>query len=554
MQSLVVIMCALNVGASDPSPQDAAQMVAEGREQAEAGLQALIRKGDEGVRALAEAARRSEGEARRRAYAAVGAFRGEEAFTVLMEGLSIPDRYAQMGAVQGLSRMGTVDAVEPLLKIALSPDPAVRAEIADGLVKIGRPAVPFVTKIQGSPSPYARETALRFFARFYTGKRRRKVIVEGLRDPAANVREAAVDAAELWRDASLADTLVKLSRDPDPEVASRAVEAVSKFPTLRQELPKMLADPKVAREAWMTAFHRMRDYDDMAIPYLVSALTKAEPKRQAIMLDLLSADATDDELQAFVELLDSPKQDITGMVQDILQRMGARADTAAAKMVLGERASLVSAIRDYLSTRPRSGITDEILDATKEGTVEDRSEAIQIVSELDAGEVREDLVDLLDDTETQIRVEAARALAGLNDVGAEAELVRLLDDDRQEVRIEAVRALRAYPTRLSVLARISAVEDAHEDVRNAAVASFEGTTENSVLDTLERIVRTGTPGERLTAMTAIANIRTPQAAVLLVNLCTEKDELVRETATAYFASLPALPDEKLERAGQADAR
>lgn len=550
MLSLVVIVCALQCGASDPSAAEAAKMVAEGRESAQAGLEALLRQGKFGLRALLDVARASEGEERRRAYAAVGAFRGDEALTALLEGLSIPDRFAQMGAVQGLARMGTVDAVEPLIKTALTPDPMVRAEIADGLVKIGRPAEPFVKKLLDSTSPFARETALRYFSRYYTGKERRRVIVDGLRDEAANVREAAVDAAELWRDASLADALVQLSRDPDSEVASRAVEAVSKFPTLRQELPKMLADPQVTREAWMTAFHRMRDYDDMAIPYLIAALVQAEPKRQSIMLDLLSADASDPELRAFVDLLDSNEDDITGIVQEVLQKMGARADTAAARMVLTQRASLAEAIRTYLSGRPRGGITDEILDAAKSGSVDERTEAIQIIGELDASEVREDLVDLLDDTETQVRVEAARALAGLNDVGAEAELVRLLDDQKKEVRIEAVRALKAYPSRLSVLARISAVEDPDEDVRRAAMESFEGTNEDTVLDTLERIVRTGTPSERLTAMTAIAEIKTPRAAVLLVNLCTETDRMVRETATAYFASLPELGDPQLEQAGE----
>lgn len=552
MFSVVVILCALQCGASDPSAAEAAKLVAEGRGEAQRGLQVLLRQGKYGLRALLEVARGSEGEERRRAYAAIGAFRGDEALTALLEGLSIPDRYAQMGAVQGLARMGTVDAIEPLIKTALTPDPMVRAEIADGLVKIGRPAEPFVKKLLDSPSPYARETALRYFARFYTGRQRRRVIVNGLRDEAANVREAAVDAAELWRDASLADALVELSRDPDPEVASRAVEAVAKFPTLRQELPKVLADPQVTRQAWMTAFHRMRDYDDMAIPYLIAALAKAEPKRQAIMLDLLSADASDKELRAFVDLLDSPEADITDIVQDVLQKMGARADTAAARMVLTERGSLAEAIRTYLANRPRGGITDEILDQAKDGEVDERAEAIQIIGELEASEVREDLVDLLDDTETQIRVEAARALAGLNDVGAEAELVRLLDDDRKEVRIEAVRALKAYPSRLSVLARISAVEDPEESVRRAAMESFRGTNEDSVLDTLERIVRTGTPGERFTAMSAIAEIRTPRAAVLLVNLCTEEDRMVREAATAYFASLPELKEPFLERAGEAD--
>ncbi|MEO1227459.1 MAG: HEAT repeat domain-containing protein [Myxococcota bacterium] len=548
MQALF-ILCALHVGAPGPSADDAARQVADGGEGARAGLQSLMRKGRFGLRALIKLGRSTSGEEGRRVYEAIGAFRGKEAFSALQEGLRASDKGVQMGAIQGMARTGGPQIVDPLIQTAMAPDEEVRKALVEALTKAGKAADGPAQGLLSSTSPYARETAIRFLARFHSGKKRRQVIVQGLRDTDVGVRAAAVELADLWRDMSLAETLVELSRDKNPEVAARSVEAVAKFPSLRKELPKLLADPRVTRQAWMTAFHRMRDYDDMAIPYLIAAISQAGPKRQAIMLDLLSDDASDGELEAFVNLLDSPKEDVSAVVSGLLSQMGARADTAAARMILDKRESLAEAIRAYLSTRPRNGITDEILDtAMKDPDPERRVEHIGIIGELDPSEVREDLAELLDDTQTEVRVAAAKALGGLKDVGAEAELVRLLDDVKKEVREEALRGLKAYDSRLSVLARMSALEDPDPDVRKAAIASFEGTDADNVLESLERIVRTGSQPERLDALTAIAEVRTERAAVLLVDLVTESDDQIRMAANAYFATLPKL-DPIYENAG-----
>jgi HEAT repeat protein len=217
-------------------------------------------------------------------------------------------------------------------------------------------------------------------------------------------------------------------------------------------------------------------------------------------------------------------------------------------MVLSDRASLVEAIKKYLSKRPRNGITDEIIAATKEGPVERRTFHIEVVGELAPGEVREDLADLLGDTETQVRVAAAAALAGLDDAGAEAELVRLLDDPRPAVRIEALRGLARRTSRLSTMARMSAIEDEDPGVRQAAMQSFMGSDDDAVLEVLERVVRSGTHDERLTALTAISEIRTRRAAVMLVDLVTESDEAVKKAAVAYFGTLPKLSP-RYENAG-----
>lgn len=548
MTSVVLIMCALGLGAPAPSAEEAALQVAIGKDGADENLRALMRKGRFGLQALISVARKSEGEPRRRAYEAIGAFRGEAAYTALLEGIHTSDRYAQLGAVRGLARLGSSEAIEPLLQTAMTPDEDVRKEIVEALMTFGSAARAASMKVARSASPYARETATRYLARSAKGDDRREHILRGLKDGEANVREAAVELAEQWRDMSLAEALVELTRDEDADVAARAVEAVARFPTLRKELPSLLSDPRVTRQAWMTAFHRMRDYDDMAVPYLIVAVAKAEPKRQAIMLDLLAVDASETELQAFVDLLDSPEEDVTDVVTGLLEQMGGRADTAAARMVLNERDSLVEAIRNYLGSRPRHGITDEILRSAKEGTTEDRTRHIAIIGELDASEVREDLVDLLGDTEKEVRVAAARALGGLNDVGAEAELVRLLEDPNDEVRVESVRGLTAYGSRLSVLARMTAIEDPNPEVRKAAMDSFRGSGADSVLDALERVVRSGEPSERLAALSAIAEVKTVRAAVLLVDLVTDEDEAIRMAASAYFQTLPKL-DPIYENAG-----
>lgn len=546
LKPVALIILTLHVGA--PSAEEAAEMVAQGRGDAREGLMSLMRKGRFGLKALVARGRTGSGAERRRVYEAIGSFRTDAAKSALLEGLRAADRDAQVGAARGLGRQGAA-AVGPLVQTAMTPDKEVRGAIVEALSSIGKPAVEKARKLLSAGSPYARETAVRFLARYYSGKDRRSVLMKGLRDREANVRAAAVELAELWKDVSLAEALVELSRDSDAEVASRAVEAVAKFPALRKELPKLLSDPRVTQQAWMTAFHRLRDYDDMAVPYLLAAIAEAGPKRRGVMLDILSSDASEKELQAFVNMLDAPEGDVTQIVTGLLGQMGARADTAAARMVLDNRESLVAAIQDYLSTRPRKGITNEILASAKEGSPQQRARHIEIIGELGPGEVREDLVDLLDDTETEIRVAAARALGGFQDVGAESELVRLLDDVRHEVRVEAVRGLKAYDSRLSVLARMTALEDPDAEVRQEAIFTFKGASVDTVLHALERVVRTGSAQERLNALTAIGEIKTSKAAVLLVDLVTDSDDGVKEAASAYFNTLPKL-EPKYENAGK----
>ena len=546
--AFVLLIYALNGGATGLTADEAAMAVAEGGQNQLEALEVLTRRGRFGLRALTQLSRKTTGAPLRRVYEAIGAFKGAEAFSALLEGIRTTDPQAQLGAVRGLGRIGSKEAIEPLVQTAFSPDAEVRAAIVEALARIGIAAAPAVEQLQKSGSPYARETALRVLTRLYSGPRRRELIINGLRDADTSVRSVAVDLTELWRDVSLAEALVELAKDKDAEVASRAVEAIAKFPAMRKTLPEVLGDSRVTRQAWLTAFHRLRDYDDMAIPYLMAAITKAEPRRQSAMLDLLTEDSSEGELRGFVRMLDTPDVDVGTVVQGLLAQMGARADTAAARMVLDERESLVDAIKSYLSTRPRNGITEEIIQAAKEGPLEQRQRHIQIMGELNASEVRQDLVDLLVDTTAEVRATTAKVLGDIGDLGAEAELVRLLDDVNTEVRIEALRGLKGIQSSMSVLARTSAIEDPDPEVSSAAKETFEGSDADYVLDVLERVVRTGSHEERVSALTAIAEVKTTRAAVLLVELVTEGDEKIKKAATDYFDTLPKL-DPIYEHAG-----
>lgn len=544
-------LVALHLGAMPTQTADqAAMQVALGGASEQAGLQSLMRKGRFGLDALVRLSQKVEGEQLQRVYQAIGAFKQEKALVALKEGILASDRLGLLGAVQGLGRLGSPDAAEPLLQAALSRDPEVRAAVVQSLVKVGRPAVAPAQPLLNASSAFGREVALRFLARQSSSSKRAELITRGLRDDAPNVRAAAAEMTELWKDVSLTEALVNLTRDQDSEVASRAVEALAKFPTMRIKLPELLSDDRVTEQAWVTAFHRMRDYDSMAIPYLLAAITKASPERKSKMLGLLSEGASDTELQAFVELLDTQDEDIGKTVEGLLSQMGARADTAAARMVLNERESLAEAIRTYLKTRPRNGITDEIIRSTQEGPMERRQFHLQIIGELDAAnEVREELVALLEDTESQIRVSALKTLGGVQDLGTESELVRLLDDVNTEVRVEALRGLKEYDSEISVLARMSAIDDEDSEVRGEALKSFKGADPSAVLRALERVVRNGSHDERVDALSAISEIKTDQAVLLLMDLVTEQDPEVFKAAVGYFDTLPRL-DPIYEHAGE----
>lgn len=531
---------ALHFGAPTVTADQAAVQVAQGGASAKVGLEALMRRGRFGLDALIRLSRRSEGDSLRRVYEAIGAFRGEKALGALSEGVSVLDVDGQLGAVRGLGRLGSAKAVQPLLQTAFSRNVSIRRAVVDSLSRIGGPAAKQASKLRSSSSAYARETAVRFLARFYDGEKRKKWILTGLRDSDANVRGAAVEMIELWKDMSLAESLTVLTRDKDAQVASRAVEAISKFPAMRKTLPDLLADSRVTRQAWMTAFHKMRDYDDMAIPYLLAALTRASPQRRHVMLDILSEDASQGELGAFVDMLDTPNADVGKIVTGLLEQMGARADTAAARMILSKRESLVEAIRGYLGTRPRNGITDEILEGAREGTVESRQIHLQIIGELNVSAVRDELVDLLEDANSEVRMSALRTIGGLQDLGSEAELVRLLDDVNTEVRVEAIKGLKESDSDLSVLARMSVLGDGEPKVRDQALESFKGAEPNAVLRALERVVRTGSHAERIDALSAIAELRSKMAVVTLVDLVTDSEPDIFKAAVGYFDSLPEL--------------
>jgi HEAT repeat protein len=153
---------------------------------------------------------------------------GEPGIQVLLNQLSSPDPTRRWAALAALATSAREHPdLSAVFRTHLRDDePAMVAEAIDGLGLAGdREAEDAVLALRAHPSPYVRASVLRYLRRLFP-ERAKPLLVEALGDPDCLVRENAADELDELDDPSAVPNLVRLLKDPVADVRQAAITAV----------------------------------------------------------------------------------------------------------------------------------------------------------------------------------------------------------------------------------------------------------------------------------------------------------------------------------------
>jgi HEAT repeat protein len=142
----------------------------------------------------------------------------------LVEALSDPAHDVRAAATRSLGRLGSVDAVEPVLS-GLVGRRVPSAVVASAVLALGPAAVPPVRELLGSPDDAVRAMAVRLIG-FLGDAHDARVVIPRLVDPSPDVRAQAALALGRLGAADAADAVRELLHDPEPSVRGSAATAL----------------------------------------------------------------------------------------------------------------------------------------------------------------------------------------------------------------------------------------------------------------------------------------------------------------------------------------
>jgi HEAT repeat protein/beta-lactamase regulating signal transducer with metallopeptidase domain len=264
-------------------------------------------------------------------------------------------------------------------------------------------------------------------------------LIEALRDPDAEVREAAARALGERGDARAADALARALGDSVPDVRRAATLALAEMKDRRAIEPLLAALDDSDAEVRQMAAHALGDAEDRrAIPGLMKLLQDQDAEVRQTAAHGLGEFKVKEAFEPLVRALRDADADVRQM----------------AIWALGE-------IRD---PRAAAGLAGSLTDTSPDV----RQAAAQALGELRVRPVPQQLIDALRDSDADVRQAAAWALSEARDPRAVPGLVRLTKDEDADVRSGAIQALTEMPDSAAHQALIDALKSNDPKVRRAA--------------------------------------------------------------------------------------
>jgi HEAT repeat protein/tRNA A-37 threonylcarbamoyl transferase component Bud32 len=341
-------------------------------------------------------------------------------------------------------------AVRDLLMHAYNQEPNEKAalfrivgEVAD------ESAIPeLVSRVEGK-DPIARMHIINLLAKF-----NRPEVVQAiqsqLRDPNKFIRQAALNAlAKTDGQALDIEPLCEMLRDPDLEVANKAIDVVVKarHPETMKHLVHVLRDENEnARRAAVEVLNELGTTRD--VKELLTSLRDDDWWVRSRAADALGKIGGPRVVDAVLELIRDPDDEVRRAAIEILNQTR---DQRAVK-------SLIEATRD-----PDWWVAERAVDA---------------LAEIGSAEAVPPLVALLDQAPAKSLPSVVRALGKIGDTNVVRPILTLLDRPEKEIRIEAMSALARLATERSaepIRERIRAIAAADDDetVLHAASRAIE---------------------------------------------------------------------------------
>ena len=371
--------------------------------------------------------------------------------------------------------LGDPLATTELIELVTEPDP-IGAAAVSALRRIGGPSTPFVLAsiVEGNSARRAR--LLPILAPAY---KQSDALVVCLDDPDPDVRTRACEALARLGDTTAVGALFRLIGDRDARVsqaAAAAIQSLGSLETKRLALEQARSsDPRTRRAAL-----RILSYFGYpeGLDILVEAMNDDDDKiREAAIYGL--------------PLIDDPKA---------VEALLASATHADAKT----RAAIIRALGQTTA-------------------------APEVVNALERA---------LRDDDAWVRYYATQAFGRLKVEASAPWLVARVTDPSGQVRVAAVESLAHLKDNLAEQALVDAARSSDPDMRRAALLGLGISRRPGALPLLKEGAVSSDAATRLVAIGALAELESPEVIPALAHAASDPDEGVRSAAIGYLSTRP----------------
>lgn len=415
-----------------------------------------------------------------------------------IEALDNDNSNIYFGAVHVLGKIGSIDAVDPLIRLLDDKDISVRSAVVLALRDIG--------------SPKAVEA-----------------LIEALKDKESLVRATSAQTLGEMGDTKAVGPLLRLFSDREDFVQDAAINALG-----------MLGDSRAVAPI----------IEKLKLPITYS---RAQPRSAASALGMIKDPAA---VPALIEVLESRKD--KALLERSIEALGKIGDPRAIdpiNQVLGTSPDIRKAAVGALGSlgNPDDVLSRLIVDNWWQVSVA----AAEKLVEIGDPKAVKSLISVLGHEDHRVRISACRGLAEIGDQSTVEHLVPLLGDEKGEVREECSKALMSFgdaaaPALAEAMGRSSAI------IRgNAALLLVEVQPEAAVRPLLPLLEDSHFEIQKMAAY-LLGTLKAEAAVEPLIALL-EEGRVIREAASAALAAIgrPALeplmealghPDENIGRA------
>jgi HEAT repeat protein len=496
-----------------------------------------------------------------------------EAVPSLLRWLSHWDQATRLSAAVNLGDLGDPRAVKTLVRALVDPELKVRLEVIAALGKLTSPdrveVVPLLGRLRDTSSK-VRKAAVEVLA----GKRDRRAVIPlmgRLDDSAREVRIAAIAALGTLGDEKAGPSLVRLLRNSDHEVVSATID------TLGRLQYKGATEPLIDLLKGGSTTHRDRTASalgkigtELALRALVSGLANRtlRPATTAALVEVGNKSAP-----FIADLLKDPRTPRDVAIAGVTVARSARIKRAVpliiehlrlGKLPLHLLVETLGHIGDARAQRP-------LLDLLNHPSLDIRLTALRALRSVVDRRAAEPLVRLLGDPSRKLRLRVIRYLGRLGSRLATPRLLRIARGNDRGLARAAVQALsrsrdsRAVNTLVGLLssrdrtlrrmasqalARIHdprsvqpvlrLCKDSLGSVRVTCLQTLggvlRGTTNDDALALLEKMIRGSDRAVFLAAVDALAAMRDPRIAKLLIRRYPKLNPVLQRKVVAVLGN------------------
>jgi HEAT repeat protein len=419
------------------------------------------------------------------ALEALATFRDAAAVPTLAKLLVERDSNTREGAIRALGQIRDARAVPPLVQLGVQ-DPHARLAVHQALQEIGESAVETLVPLLLSPDP-------------------------------AVVLEAALALAHLPTPAAV-DGLIAVTNHPAVVIRAQAVESLARMGNSKAipAIIQRLGDPDAAVRA--QAAHALARMPDVkALPGLLKAVTDADADVVAGAAKALAELGDPRTAGALRTLLAHERSDVRASAARGLGNLGdpttAGALIAAAKDADAEvRLQAISGLRKF---DQRTDVVQQLLESLTETMPALRLRAVQVLGEQQAVSAASQLAHLLGhDHVAEIRGAAARALGSLRQPTHLPALEEALHDEFF-VRCQAIAAMAEIGDATSLPVLLALLRDPMPEIQYHAAIALGELGHKNAMRPLELLLKHENDLARRGAAKALVKLGHPQGEKLL---------------------------------------